>query len=94
MATDKAATDLYSPTSTYTGMGWAPYGDDMSFMNIPRHGRRPRPVPRHWLAYRPLPGAVNSVFLDGHAQVVKLDDLWQLYWHANYEPPEKRPCLL
>ena len=24
---------------------------------------------------------------------VKLDDLWQLIWHANYVPPAKRPGL-
>ena len=54
---------------------------------------RPRPVPRIWRQTLPLPGAVNAVFLDGHAQPVKLDDLWQLYWHANYDPPDKRPGL-
>jgi prepilin-type N-terminal cleavage/methylation domain-containing protein/prepilin-type processing-associated H-X9-DG protein len=91
-ATDKPATDLYSPISTYTGPGWAP-DLGMWMMNIPRHGRRPRTAPRFWHTYLPLPGAVNAVFLDGHAQTVKLDDLWQLYWHADYEAPEKRPGL-
>jgi prepilin-type N-terminal cleavage/methylation domain-containing protein/prepilin-type processing-associated H-X9-DG protein len=92
MATDKPATDLYNPISTYTGPGLSP-DLGMWMMNIPRHGRRPRPVPRIWRQTLPLPGAVNAVFLDGHAQPVKLDDLWQLYWHANYDPPDKRPGL-
>ena len=30
---------------------------------------------------------------DGHAQAVKLDNLWQLYWHKDYQPPAKRPGL-
>ena len=40
-----------------------------------------------------LPGAINAAFFDGHVELVKLDDLWQLYWHKNYQPPAKRPGL-
>jgi hypothetical protein len=32
-------------------------------------------------------------FCDGHVEVVKLDDLWQLYWHEDYKLPAKRPGL-
>ncbi len=60
---------------------------------IPRHGSRPNPVSHNWPHDQPLPGAVNVSFMDGHAQPVKLDDLWQLYWHKNYVPPAKRPGL-
>ena len=65
----------------------------MGFLTIPRHGSRPDPVPRYWPQDRPLPGAVNMLFFDGHAQPVKLNALWQLYWHRNYRPPAKRPGL-
>ena len=65
----------------------------MSGVALPRHGSRPNPVPRHWPKDRPLPGAVNVTFFDGHAQAVKLDGLWQLYWHKDYKPPAKRPGL-
>jgi hypothetical protein len=32
-------------------------------------------------------------FFDGHAEQVKLERLWQLYWHKDYVPPAKRPGL-
>ena len=62
-------------------------------MAIPRHGSRPNPVPRNWPAERPLPGAVNVAFIDGHGELVKLDRLWLLSWHVDYEAPAKRPGL-
>lgn len=65
----------------------------MPSMAIPRHGSRPSPVPRQWPADQPLPGAVNVAFFDGHGKLVKLDRLWQLYWHKDYQPPAKRPGL-
>jgi prepilin-type processing-associated H-X9-DG protein len=40
-----------------------------------------------------MPGAVNVGFVDGHAQPVRLDDLWQLYWKVDYVAPPKRPGL-
>ena len=60
---------------------------------IPRHGSRPNPVPTNWPVDQPLPGAVNVAFFDGHGELVKLDRLWQLYWHKDYVPPAKRPGL-
>lgn len=38
-----------------------------------------------------LPGAINMVFFDGHAQPVVLESLWAQYWHLDYIPPDKRP---
>jgi prepilin-type N-terminal cleavage/methylation domain-containing protein/prepilin-type processing-associated H-X9-DG protein len=66
---------------------------DMRSFTVPRHGARPSPVPRNWPRSLPLPGAANVSLFDGHAQLVRLDDLWQLYWHADYQPPAKRPGL-
>jgi prepilin-type N-terminal cleavage/methylation domain-containing protein/prepilin-type processing-associated H-X9-DG protein len=65
----------------------------MSRFCIPRHGSRPNPVPTYWPQDKPLPGAVNVSFFDGHGESVKLDRLWQLYWHKDYQPPAKRPGL-
>ncbi len=65
----------------------------MGNVSIPRHGTRPNRVPTYWPASQPLPGGVNVAFFDGHAGLVKLDDLWQLYWHVGYQPPAKRPGL-
>jgi prepilin-type processing-associated H-X9-DG protein len=69
-------------------------GGEMSWVAIPRHGARPNPVPTYWPANQPLPGGgVNVAFFDGHGELVKLDQLWQLYWHPNYQPPAIRPGL-
>jgi prepilin-type N-terminal cleavage/methylation domain-containing protein len=35
----------------------------------------------------PNEAAINIGFDDGHAQMVKLKDLWGLYWHYNWKPP-------
>jgi prepilin-type processing-associated H-X9-DG protein len=32
--------------------------------------------------------AINIVFLDGHAQTVRLPELWKLKWHRNFVPTE------
>jgi prepilin-type N-terminal cleavage/methylation domain-containing protein/prepilin-type processing-associated H-X9-DG protein len=64
-----------------------------SYFTIPRHGSRPNPVPTYWPPNKPLPGAVNVSFFDGHGELVKLDRLWQLYWHRDYQPPARRPGL-
>lgn len=61
---------------------------------IPRHGKRPGSPPTNWPANQPLPGAVNISMFDGHVELVKLDHLWQLYWHKDYQPPAKRPGLM
>ncbi len=87
-ATDLPAQDLYTgktPDGTY---------EHMATMTIPRHGSRPRLVPRNWPVSSPLPGAVNVGFFDGHVEVVKLDRLWDLEWDPRYYlPPAKRPGL-
>jgi prepilin-type processing-associated H-X9-DG protein len=33
-----------------------------------------------------LPGAINMGMADGHAESVKLKSLWNLYWHATWNP--------
>ena len=65
----------------------------MWIVAIPRHGKKPNSPPTNWPAEQPLPGAVNVSMFDGHVELVKLDDLWQLYWHRGYQPPSKRPGL-
>jgi prepilin-type N-terminal cleavage/methylation domain-containing protein/prepilin-type processing-associated H-X9-DG protein len=65
----------------------------MGIVAIPRHGRSPTQPSTAWPASQPLPGAVNVAMFDGHVELVKLDNLWQLYWHKDYQPPGKRPGL-
>ena len=76
---------MWSISSSGTG--------SMQIMAIPRHGSRPNPVPKVWAPDRPLPGAINVAFFDGHVESVRLERLWQLYWHRDYHPPAKRPGL-
>jgi prepilin-type N-terminal cleavage/methylation domain-containing protein/prepilin-type processing-associated H-X9-DG protein len=63
----------------------------MSGVALARHGSRPSRVPNRWGKNQRLPGAVNVGFFDGHVEQVKLERLWQLYWHYGYQPPAKRP---
>jgi prepilin-type N-terminal cleavage/methylation domain-containing protein/prepilin-type processing-associated H-X9-DG protein len=66
--------------------------DGFSLLTIPRHGRRPNPVPTNWPGNQRLPGAINVAFFDGHVEAVQLERLWLLYWSANWVPAT-RPGL-
>ena len=83
-ATNPPATDLFTGDLPSTGM---------QTMCISRHGSRAGAIYMNWPPSSPLPGAVNVVFVDGHAEAVKLDGLWQCYWSRDYVPPAKRPGL-
>jgi prepilin-type N-terminal cleavage/methylation domain-containing protein len=65
----------------------------MGNLTIPRHGSRPALVSKDQPREKPLPGAIDVGFFDGHAEQVRLERLWQLYWNRIYEPPAKRPGL-
>jgi prepilin-type processing-associated H-X9-DG protein len=43
------------------------------------------------MRYLPAEAAINVGFGDGHAQMVKLNDLWSLYWHYNWKPSPAPP---
>jgi prepilin-type N-terminal cleavage/methylation domain-containing protein/prepilin-type processing-associated H-X9-DG protein len=77
------------PPSPLTGG----YYGAMAQIAMPRHGNRPDSIPTYWPNNQPLPGAVNVSFFDGHVELVKLDNLWQLSWYSDYQPPAKRPGL-
>jgi prepilin-type processing-associated H-X9-DG protein len=69
--------------------------DDAPMMRctLARHGSRdPNQAPRNAPVNAPFPGNINVGFADGHAQAVKLDNLWQLYWNATWQPSQ-RPGL-
>jgi prepilin-type N-terminal cleavage/methylation domain-containing protein len=88
LATDPPPTNFFKGSVGY----WIDIGM-MYVVATPRHGSRPAPMPATWPRDRPLPGASDVTFLDGHAEPVKLDRLWQLYWHNGYVAPLKRPGL-
>ena len=84
------ATDLPARDLT-TGLFPGPFG--MGIFTIPRHGSRPRTIPKDFNPRNKLPGAIDISFYDGHVEQVKLERLWSLYWHKDYLPPLRRPGL-
>jgi len=89
METDVPAANLVF--GNYPGGVGRPWG--IGNFTIPRHGSRPSSVSTNFNPKLKLPGAINMAFYDGHAETVKLERLWSLYWHKNYVPPAKRPGL-
>jgi prepilin-type processing-associated H-X9-DG protein len=62
-------------------------------VTLARHGgKAPGAAPRNASVTGPFPGSINVGFIDNHVQAVKLDNLWQLYWNATWQPV-KRPGL-
>lgn len=62
----------------------------MARIMLPRHGSRPRVAPRNHPSGIPLPGAINHVFYDGHGELIRLEDMWNLQWHKDWVAPERR----
>ena len=85
LVTDRPAVDLFNGDN-FSGGG-------LSRIAIPRHSAPLSAVSRNFNARNPLPGAVNVGFADNHVETVKLDRLWQLYWHSQWVPPTKRPGM-
>jgi prepilin-type N-terminal cleavage/methylation domain-containing protein/prepilin-type processing-associated H-X9-DG protein len=63
----------------------------MNRCTIARHGAR---APNsNWTPTKKMPGSVNMGLADGHAETVKLENLWNYSWHLNWALPRKRPGL-
>jgi len=59
---------------------------------IPRHAwKSASSAPRSYPTAQRLPGGVNVGFVDGHAELVKLEKMWNYYWHLGWKPPAVRP---
>jgi len=67
---------------------------EMGKITIARHGISPGNVPRNMVGTTPLPGFINLVFMDGHAERASLESLWEFSWHLNYVPPQIRPAAV
>jgi prepilin-type N-terminal cleavage/methylation domain-containing protein len=67
-------------------------GGRMGRCTIARHLiSSPKSAPRSVPAGQKLPGGIVVGFADAHVEVVRLENLWQLYWHKGYIPPAVRP---
>jgi prepilin-type N-terminal cleavage/methylation domain-containing protein len=52
----------------------------------PRHSSKsPSSAPRNVLTTAPLAGSISMGLVDGHAEQVKLQQLWQYTWHLNWK---------
>ncbi len=83
-----AFANLYSPLVSPPGNSGA-QSAPISRIMIARHGSAaPGSAPRNMVvtANTMIPGAINVSFVDGHAESVKLNDLWQYYWSRNSVP--------
>jgi prepilin-type N-terminal cleavage/methylation domain-containing protein/prepilin-type processing-associated H-X9-DG protein len=66
-------------------------GSGMRRCTVARHGAN---IARATTSLSPgqvLPGAINMGMADGHAELVKLQTLWNYYWHLNWVTPATRP---
>lgn len=84
-ATDWPGANLYLGS-----MSSGPIGG-MGRFAIARHGGRGPAANTIATARQRLPGAITLAYTDGHASLVKLDDLWKQSWHRNYVPPATTP---
>ena len=76
LAMDRPAADIYAGDVGVAGMARC---------TLPRHGARPAAATRHTSqAPKPLPGAINLSFTDGHVELSKLGNLWEFQWHYGY----------
>ena len=71
--------------------GDTPLRGGLQRIAFPRHSFTTTSSLRNFDLKSTLPGAVNVTFADNHVETVKLEKLWGLYWHKNWEPPAKRP---
>ena len=91
METSRPPKDFYLPVSGFAyPSSYGDYRDSitlgMSPCCVARHGNiSSSQAPRNFTG-GVLPGAINISFTDGHAQTVKLENLWTLYWHKDWDP--------
>jgi prepilin-type N-terminal cleavage/methylation domain-containing protein len=83
LETDTPATDLYTGQQPITLQR-----DGMGCCTILRHGGRTATSSVPFSGTRQLlpPGSINMGLTDGHVELSKLPNLWNYYWHLNWNP--------
>jgi len=86
--TDSPSRNLYDPQDNVAVSG--------SFKKIltqfiARHGDYPAAQAPRELDSEKLSGAINIAYVDGHAENVPLENLWQQYWHKNWDLAKVAP---
>jgi prepilin-type N-terminal cleavage/methylation domain-containing protein len=79
-------------TNLYEGLLIGPSVNLIGRCTIARHGgRSASSAPRFVPPGQKMPGAIDMGMADGHAELVKLENLWNFYWHLDWQPPAVRP---
>jgi prepilin-type N-terminal cleavage/methylation domain-containing protein len=85
LETDQPAADLYN------GGPMGRQEDNIGRCTITRHGgQNPAKAPRSFSPHQKLPGSINMGLADGHCELVKLENLWNYYWHLDWQPSQVR----
>jgi len=76
----------------YTG---SPGAGGMGRIMLNRHGgKHPAAAERNLASGIPvIPGRLNLGFVDGHAELVPLNNLWNYNWHKAWVTPNPRPAV-
>ena len=86
LETDTVSEDLYN------GRPFTAIHNDMGRCTIARHGNSSSGRATRQLQPSQKPaGAVNIGMADGHAELVKLEQLWKFDWHLDWKPPGIMP---
>ena len=81
--TDLPSSDLYNGDFNDSGMARC---------TISRHGGgNPGAAPLDFDPANRMPGAIDVGMADAHVELVKLESLWQLAWHRDWNTPSPRP---
>jgi len=76
------------PTTTPVDLYNGDANSGVGRLAVARHGSKSAAsAPRNVPAGQPLPGSINMIIADGHAESVKLQNLNKFYWHAQYVLP-------
>ncbi|HEV7927430.1 MAG TPA: prepilin-type N-terminal cleavage/methylation domain-containing protein [Verrucomicrobiae bacterium] len=84
MESDSGASDLYYGQAD--PMGDTSQRAGMNVITLIRHGGRTAGSSYPHRPGQPMPAAINLSFMDGHAELSQLHNLWNYYWHQNWNP--------
>jgi len=85
-----------NPANLYTGYNGQRSGciHGMGLCLINRHSNLPAasaPTAYPYRSGQMLPGVINLAFADNHAELVKLNNLWNYMWHRGWVTPNPHP---
>jgi prepilin-type N-terminal cleavage/methylation domain-containing protein len=94
LSNDGPALNFYQPLTA----GQLAGEEGMVRICVARHGdaaagSAPRNVQPPIAPNPPLPGKIDMSFVDGHAELVRTENLWNYYWHVNWTTPNPDPPL-